>query len=456
MSRKNTEFVVVSLVALNLAFLVACDSGSGTPVTPGTSVTPSETETDDVANLSADGMCDHWGDSVWIQPYRYRCEMCCNVIGYNYSLGSNCDLNWVNSANNKIKDSDLYCFETVKRSGPYSSSSAQNSSSSSQFIPIIDYGSMTDSRDGKTYKTVKIGEQTWMAENLNYQDSRLSNDTSIAGTLYTWAEAVDSAGLFSSSALECRAGLCTMPDRVRGICPEGWHIPSDAEWSEMLSFVSGGKFDRSKSTLVSDEIFKVLRSTSGWGNIGNGTDLYGFSIRPTNTANPNRYLTGFWLPKNFECDIGRNCRGYLFVVIKEPGDGSGLHDGALFTAEILYSAYDYSTTQSVRCLKDTSDFSSSVVPQLLSSSSSTSGTMGAMTDSLDVFSSSSPNLIVSSSSVYEVPKQSIKVSACGGSCSCSNDECVECVKKRTTVCPVGMSYDNDLRRSIIQEPCGCW
>ena len=388
MSRKNTEFVVVTLVALNLAFLVACDSGSGTPVTPGTSVTPSETETDDVANLSADGMCDHWGDSVWIQPYHYRCEMCCNVIGYNYSLGSNCDLNWVNSANNKIKDSDLYCFETVKKpSFPYSSSSAQNSSSSAQFIPNVDYGSMTDSRDGKTYKTVKIGEQTWMAENLNYQDSRLSNDTSIAnydyvslqaGTLYTWAEAVDSAGLFSSSALECKSygkrgmALCTMPDLVRGICPEGWHIPSRAEWGEMLSFVSGGKYDKREAT-VSDEIFKVLRSTSGWDSVTtpcpivgctsatrhvinrNGTDLYGFSIRPTSYAGggiADRFMTSFWLPVNStwddETEVAREC---LFVVIKGSDDTSGLPDGATFTGDVLYGVHD-NITRSVRCLKD--------------------------------------------------------------------------------------------------------
>lgn len=389
MSRKNTEFVVVSLVALNLAFLVACDSGSGDPVTPGTPVTPSETETDDVANLSADGMCDYWGDSVWIQPYRYRCEMCCNVIGYNYSIGTNCDLNWVNSANNKIKDSDLYCFETVKKpSVPYSSSSAQNSSSSAQFIPDIDYGSMTDSRDGKTYRTVKIGEQTWMAENLNYQDSRLSNDTSIAnydyvslqaGTLYTWAEAVDSAGLFSSSALECKSygkrgmALCAMPDLVRGVCPEGWHIPSRAEWGEMLSFVSGGKYDERKAA-VSDEIFKVLRSTSGWDSVTtpcpivgctsatrhfinrNGTDLYGFSIRPTlyvGGGRADRFMTSFWLPVNFtyddETEVAREC---LSVVIKGSDDTSGLPDGASFSVQILYSAYNYSSTGSVRCLKD--------------------------------------------------------------------------------------------------------
>ena len=434
MSRKITDFMVVTLVVLNLVFLVACGSESGVPVTT------SDTEPDKGPNLSADEICDksHRGDSEGIQP----------II--------------------------------------YSSSSVQNSSSSAQFIPNINYGSITDSRDGKTYKTVVVGSQTWMAENLDYQDSRFINNMSLAGTLYTWAEAVDSAGFFSSSALECKSygyrgmALCTMPDRVRGICPEGWHIPSSAEWREMLSFVSGGKYD-GKSARVSDEIFKVLRSTSGWdvcpsrGDCEmvdgvpkirdyisslvnrNGTDLYGFSIRPTTYVLggvANRYMTIFWIPDNFtiddETEVGRE---YLSVVIKGPDDTSGMYEGAVFTVHSLYSVYDYSTTKSVRCIKDLSSSSSSVVPPQ-SSSSSTSVPTGTLTDPRDVFSSSSQILIASSSSVYDGPKQSIKVSACGSYCSCGDDECVKCVKNRTTVCPSGMS--RDLRRSIIQKPCDCW
>src|SRR5215469_10890371 len=94
------------------------------------------------------------------------------------------------------------------------------------FNPAITYGSFTDSRDSKTYRTVVIGTQTWMAENLNYNatGSKCYNDSTqycdLYGRLYDWTTAM--AGVSSSSA---------NPSGVLGICPVGWHLPSDAEWN---------------------------------------------------------------------------------------------------------------------------------------------------------------------------------------------------------------------------------
>jgi len=110
-------------------------------------------------------------------------------------------------------------------------------------------GTFVDSRDGKTYKTVKIGTQTWMAENLNYSASgskyykNYAENSDIYGRLYNWSQALEA-------------------------CPVGWHLPSDAEWKVLVKYV--GK-----------KAGKKLKSTSGWkgGWIknGNGTDEYGFS-----------------------------------------------------------------------------------------------------------------------------------------------------------------------------------
>lgn len=144
----------------------------------------------------------------------------------------------------------------------------------------IEYGSVTDSA-GKTYRTVKIGSQTWMAENLGYAGSgntvgKCYNDEvdSCAknGRLYTWAEVMQGAVSSPSS-----------PSGVQGICPSGWHVPSDAEWTTMQTFVDSPNTSTGRQ----------LKSMSGWGvaTSSSGTDLHGFRALPagwstgTNFAN---------------------------------------------------------------------------------------------------------------------------------------------------------------------------
>ena len=97
--------------------------------------------------------------------------------------------------------------------------------------------SFTDSRDGKSYKTIKIGSQTWMAENLNYASTdswcydNVSANCLKFGRLYTFITA-------------------------RTICPIGWHLPSFEEWSVIIDFlggekVAGGKLKSTGTTLWS-------------------------------------------------------------------------------------------------------------------------------------------------------------------------------------------------------------
>ena len=96
----------------------------------------------------------------------------------------------------------------------------------------------TDKRDGKTYKEVTIGEQRWMAENLRYEaDGSVCSDGGWRridtaqmceeyGRLYDWNTAMN--GEHSSSSV---------PSGVEGVCPVGWHIPSDAEWHTLIDYV---------------------------------------------------------------------------------------------------------------------------------------------------------------------------------------------------------------------------
>ncbi|WP_405327351.1 fibrobacter succinogenes major paralogous domain-containing protein [Fibrobacter sp.] len=152
-------------------------------------------------------------------------------------------------------------------------------------------GSMTDSRDGQTYKTVTIGSQTWMAENLNfaytgvpfYNGAYASDSTSwcyynaknncdIYGRLYTWSAAMDSAGIVSleNGAVACGVGsMCKPNSPHRGICPEGWHVPTQSEFDVLYKLIGG------KSTAGTK-----LKTTSGWDEEKNGIDAFGFGLLP--------------------------------------------------------------------------------------------------------------------------------------------------------------------------------
>ena len=155
-----------------------------------------------------------------------------------------------------------------------------------RFNSDITYGTMTDKRDNQTYKTVKIGDQTWMAENLNYADSaktpsllkrswcynNKAENCDVAGRLYTWAAAIDSVKLATDADNPQDCGYrktCTLPATVQGICPDGWHLPSPTEWEVLFTAVGG------ISTAG-----KILKSQTGWYDDGNGTDGVGFSTLP--------------------------------------------------------------------------------------------------------------------------------------------------------------------------------
>ena len=123
------------------------------------------------------------------------------------------------------------------------------------------------------YLIVRMGEKMWMAENLNYADSEKSwcyeykeSNCDVTGRYYTWAAAIDSVALANDkeNPQTCGYGAkCTLPTVVKGVCPDGWHLPADWEWKTLISSVG--------------EI-KELLSIYGWKNVG--TDSYGFSALP--------------------------------------------------------------------------------------------------------------------------------------------------------------------------------
>lgn len=194
---------------------------------------------------------------------------------------------------------------------PESSAEGENNSSSSSLVnldgwiwdketylnPEINYGTMMDERDGKIYKTVKIGDQTWMAENLNYSDSVKTpslkgkswcykNDEKycdVAGRLYTWAAAIDSVKFANDddNPRDCGNGeKCIFSDTVHGICPPGWHLPDTTEWVALFMAVGGQSTDHPGESTAG----YIIKTQRGWndykGISGNGSDAFGFSALP--------------------------------------------------------------------------------------------------------------------------------------------------------------------------------
>lgn len=165
---------------------------------------------------------------------------------------------------------------------------------------------------GKTYKTVEIGTQTWMTENLNYAVGRsvcygdhvcgymvrpcpdceiagnecywdenryyvrVTSNCNKYGKLYNWltAMALDTNWITADTSCEKNSCADQIAAKHRGICPSGWHIPSRAEWNTLLSYVES---DQKCSGCAA----KHLKSSCGWIDGGNGLDTYGFAALPS-------------------------------------------------------------------------------------------------------------------------------------------------------------------------------
>ncbi|MCL4102700.1 fibrobacter succinogenes major paralogous domain-containing protein [Fibrobacter sp. HC4] len=248
----------------------------------------------------------------------------------------------ISSANSS---SDVSEISSDSDSGLTESSSSyvveENSSSS------IVFGVMTDERDGRTYKTVVIGRQTWMAENLNYayKEPTSSLDSSSFcylddpeqcakfGRLYLWSAAMDSAAIFGENGKDCGySKTCSARYPVRGICPEGWHLPDSTEMVELLTFAaleidSDGDFTDAGVRLKACDSWASSCIDYGGGNerckSGNGTDDFGFSALAGGYVNEGRYryrgYNGyFWSSSEFSMDAAvsmgmLNDRSYAFI-----------------------------------------------------------------------------------------------------------------------------------------------
>ena len=135
---------------------------------------------------------------------------------------------------------------------------------------------LKDSRDSSTYRTVQIGDQRWMAENLRlrtkesfcYEDKEYNCDR--FGRLYQWASAMKISEYYNSISAS------KLGNRIQGLCPSGWHIPTARDWSKLRYFVGKkGKSDGVGISLRAKEHWETERTLPG------ASDEFGFNALPS-------------------------------------------------------------------------------------------------------------------------------------------------------------------------------
>jgi len=249
-----------------------------------------------------------------------------------------CDFSNLSSDSKKGSSSSAVRGSSGNVNNPGSSSSFVLPPCRNDKIDTCIYGVLTDGRDGRSYKTVVVGEQVWMAENLNYDSGDdlsfclHANDCEILGRHYEWSAAVDSvnSGYGSSPA------TCPVNVNIKGACPDGWHIPSLDEW-KVLSRNAGGRAAGIN-----------LRSSKGWEKYEKegtkGLDLYGFSIVPSPKQNIDGANAAFTQASFWTAGTEKAC-GINF-------DYQFGGDDSAATEVISSLVVNYRNAQSIRCLRD--------------------------------------------------------------------------------------------------------
>lgn len=203
---------------------------------------------------------------------------------------------------------------------------------------------LCDKRDGRIYRTVRIGGQVWMAENLKFQASGSwcyedkPENCSTYGRLYKWTTAV---GLDDSYLSKSARDL--LATEVRGICPEGWHVPTSAEMKTLYSGLRK-KLKALKDSVV-EGVGTSLKKKDGWEESDEappGTDRFGFGAVPGGYRNSNGVF-------NY---LGQDCNFWVASEASEAGRAP--YWNLYFANEDFLGVYNNlkSTGYSLRCLKN--------------------------------------------------------------------------------------------------------
>ena len=338
-------FLELSFAALCAALLSACGSDSGSSADSlDESSSSSEmdgAESSDSEDLNSNGSEGSEGES--------------SGSGGGESSGSSEELDSSSEgASSSSEEPESSSEEASSSSKEPESSGSEGVEGSSASVPggssdasvyDADKNTLKDLRDGQTYKTTTIDipsksySEVWMAENLSFvtDNSWCYNDESdncdTYGRLYTWDAAVGRAEDECGDGHTCGLGS----GDIRGACPKGWHLPSQAEWEALIVAVDGSITEYTSSNTAGTK----LKSQTGWKINGNGTDAFGFSALPAGFSDDLGYYYSdgydayFWSSTEYYS----NCASY-YMNLGSNNDYADLNN------------YGKDSGFSVRCLKD--------------------------------------------------------------------------------------------------------
>ena len=204
--------------------------------------------------------------------------------------------------------------------------------------------------DGNVYHGVKIGNQIWMTENLRtttyadgsaipiVEDNTAWSELEVDDKAYCWYDNSNSnedvyGGLYTwAAAVNGGSGSASSPSSIQGICPDGWHLPSEAEWEEMVLFLDGyfeaGYYLKEQGTAHWLSINPGASNSSGFTALPGGIRS---TIGTFNELNTNAH---FWTATDFT-------ESSAYKVSLVVGDG-----------DVYISGGALKSGRSVRCVKD--------------------------------------------------------------------------------------------------------
>ena len=241
------------------------------------------------------------------------------------------------------KNSGVYTVKLTVMNGNFKSVEKK-----SDYITVTDEAPTVTDRDGNVYNTVWIGNQLWMNENLkvtHYPDGGgipyiedqggwsgldAATNYSHAYTYYNYDENSPYGVLYTyAAAIAYNWERDNNVHPTQGICPDGWHLPSESEWQKLIDFISN---DGHK-----DEEAIVLKSTTGWSN--NGTNDYGFKALPGGTCSLGTFMGGgshaYWWSSTED----ENARVFYQHIVND-------------STKVLTGFTRKDLVMSVRCVKD--------------------------------------------------------------------------------------------------------